>query len=154
MAKSENPFLDMDFTKSMDFSKFMEQWKVPGLDPQALLEAQRKNIEAITAANRVAFEGVQAISRRQAEILRQSMEEMSRVMQEMAATGAPEQKMAKQAELAKQAFEKAIANMRELAEMGAKSNTEAVETINKRVAESLDEIRESLASMSKEAKSR
>lgn len=158
MAKSEkttysNPFMEADFQKMMDFSKMAENWQVPGFDPQQVLEAQRKNLEAITNANRVAYEGAQAITQRQTEIFRTTMEEASRVMNEMAAAGAPEDRMAKQAELCRQAFEKAIANMRELAEMGAKSNSEAQELINKRVSESIEEIQSTLQKMSDEAKS-
>ena len=96
-AKTGNPFLDgdfgdfMDFSKmdfsKMDFGKFAEQFKMPGVDSKALIEAQRKNVEAMTQANRVALEGVQAIAQRQAEILRQAMEESSKVMRELAKPG-------------------------------------------------------------------
>jgi hypothetical protein len=48
---------------------------------------------------------------------------------------------AKQAELARKAFEQALANARELAEMVSKSNTEAFAIINKRVTESLQELK-------------
>jgi phasin family protein len=150
MPKSETPFANVDFTKAMDFSKYMAEWNVPGFDAKALLDAQRKNIEAIAAANRVAFEGVQAIARRQAEILRQSMEEAAKVMQDLAASGAPEEKLAKQAEVARHVFETAVANMRELAEMSAKSNSEAIEVVNKRVSESLDEVKDIVKTMSKQ----
>lgn len=156
MAKSDktysNPFLDTDFQKMMDFSRMAENWQVPGFDPQQVLEAQRKNIEAITNANRVAYEGAQAMAQRQAEIFQTTMEEASKVMNEMAASGAPEDRMAKQAELCRQAFEKAIANMRELAEMGAKSNSEAQDLINKRVSESIEEVRGTIQKMSDEVK--
>lgn len=156
MAKSDktysNPFLDTDFQKMMDFSRMAENWQVPGFDPQQVLEAQRKNIEAITNANRVAYEGAQAMAQRQAEIFQTTMEEASKVMNEMAASGAPEDRMAKQAELCRQAFEKAIGNMRELAEMGAKSNSEAQDLINKRVSESIEEVRGTIQKMSDEVK--
>ncbi|MGM0560390.1 MAG: phasin family protein [Pseudomonadota bacterium] len=156
MAKSDktysNPFLDTDFQKMMDFSRMAENWQVPGFDPQQVLEAQRKNIEAITNANRVAYEGAQAMAQRQAEIFQTTMEEASKVMNDMAASGAPEERMAKQAELCRQAFEKAIANMRELAEMGAKSNSEAQDLINQRVSESIEEVRGTIQKMSEEAK--
>jgi phasin family protein len=152
MAKSQTPFADFDFTKAMDFSNFMAEWKVPGLDTKAMLDAQRKNIEAIAAANRVAIEGAQAVARRQAEILRQAMQETSKVMQDLASSGAPEEKLVKQADVARQAFEAAVANMRELAEMSAKSNSEAIEVVNKRVSESLDEIKDMLETMSRDAR--
>ena len=41
----------------------------------------------------------------------------------------------------RQAFEQALANARELAEMVSKSNTEAFAIINKRVTESLQELK-------------
>jgi phasin family protein len=149
MAKSNNPF-EYDFSGMFDMNKMLEQYKVPGVEMDKMVEAQRKNIEAITAANKLAYEGVQAIAQRQMEILRTSMTEASKTMQDLAAAGTPEDRMAKQAEVMKKAFETALANMKELAEMGAKSNTEAMETINKRVAESLDEVRNAIQTAAKE----
>lgn len=151
MAKSNNPF-EYDFSSMTDITKMFEQYKMPGIEVEKLVDAQRKNIEAITSANRVAFEGMQAIMQRQGEILRQSMSEASAVMQDMAAAGTPEDRMAKQAEVLKKAFETALANVKELAEMGAKSNTEAMETINKRVTESLDEVRDAVSAAAKDVK--
>ena len=151
MAKSNSPF-EYDFSSMTDITKMFEQYKMPGIEVEKLVDAQRKNIEAITSATRVAFEGMQAIMQRQGEILRQSMSEASAVMQDMAAAGTPEDRMAKQAEVLKKAFETALSNVKELAEMGAKSNTEAMETINKRVAESLDEVRDAVSTAAKEVK--
>lgn len=152
MAKSSNPFLDMDFTQMLDPAKLAEQYKLPGFDPQQAMAAQRKNMEAIASANRIAVEGAQAIARRQAEILREAMAEASSVMKQLTEAGAPEERLSKQAEIAKRAFEAAIANMRELAEMGAKAQTDAMEQINGRVTESLDEIRSLLDGLAKESK--
>ncbi|MGQ9367661.1 phasin family protein [Azospirillum sp. A39] len=138
-----NPFLDMDF------SKMLGDMKVPGVDMDAILASQRRNIEAVAMANQLAMEGVQAVVRRQAEILRQTAEETSRMMSELAAAGTPEDKVAKQAELVKTAFEKALANARELAELMAKSNTEAAEVLSKRVSASLDELKAAVAAAKK-----
>ena len=135
MANQPTPFWEMDI------SKMVGDFKLPGVDMESLLAAQRKNIEALTAANRLALEGVQAVAQRQAEILRQTMEETSKMVSDLMAAGTPEDRVAKQADLMKSAFEKALANMRELAEMIAKSNTEAAEVISKRVSENLEEIK-------------
>ncbi|MFM2044735.1 MAG: hypothetical protein RLY86_3311 [Pseudomonadota bacterium] len=152
MAKDmKNPFMDFDVTKFMDPSKFMDMskmmvdFKVPGVDLDGVLAAQRKNIEALTAANQLAVEGLQAVLRRQGEIVRQTMEEASSTMTEMMAAGTPEDKIAKQAELVKAQFEKSIANMRELAEMVAKSNSEAAEVLTSRMTESIEEMKSALA---------
>ena len=139
--KTGNPFLDADFGEFMDFSKFAEQFKLPGVDSKALIESQRKNVEAMTQANRVALEGLQAIGQRQVEILRQAMEETTKVVREMAKPGQPAEKIAAQTALVKEAYELALANLRELAEMGAKSNTEAADVLAHRVSASLDELK-------------
>jgi phasin family protein len=138
MASPTNPFLENDFTKI--FSEF----KIPGFDVQALIATQRRNIEAVSHANQLAVEGVQAVMRRQSEILRQMVEESTNALKEMTAAGAPEQKIAQQTELVKAAFEKALANLRELTEMVAKSNTEAADVLTKRIGESLTELKASL----------
>ncbi len=125
----------------IDVSKILSEFKLPGVDVDAILASQRKNIEAVTAANQLAIEGVQAVVRRQSEILRQTLEETGAIMTEALGGGSPEEKVAKQADLVKTAFEKALANMKELAELVAKSNTEAANVISKRVSESLEELK-------------
>ena len=136
MAEFKNPFLDMDV------QKLMGEFRLPNVDVDAVVAAQKKNIEALTSANQLAVEGMQAIARRQTEILRQTVEELQKNMQSLMEGGAPEARVSKSTELTKVAFEKAISNMKELSEMVAKSNGEAFDVINKRVAESLDEIRD------------
>lgn len=136
-----NPFATMDFSK-FDLSKMLGDMKVPGFDMQAAMDAQRKNIEALTAANQAAVQGMQAVAQRQAEILSQALGEISSVAQQLAnASNSPQELTSKQAELARKAFEQALANARELAEMVSKSNTEAFAIINKRVTESLQELK-------------
>lgn len=148
MARPNNPFGDFDFTKMMDPSKLLGDFKVPGVDVEAVVASQRRNLEALSAANQLAVEGMQAVARRQVEIFRQMMEETSQVMKDMMAAGSPEEKAGRQTELAKEAFRRAIANMRELAEMVSKSQGEAFEVINKRVTDSLDEIKTLVAKKS------
>lgn len=136
MAKQpENPF---DF----DISKFVGDFKVPGLDVESLVSSQRKNIEALTQANKLAFEGVQAVFKRQVEILRQTLEESSTIAKELVEAGTPQEKAVRQTELAKDAFERALANSRELSEIIAKSNSEAFDLLNKRFTQVLDEIKD------------
>ncbi len=132
-----NPF-------NLDMSKTMDNFKLPGVDMDAVISSQKKNIEAVNAANQTAIEGVQALAKRQAEILRQSMEEATKAAKEVADVGELGDIPAKQAEIAKAAFEKGLANMKELADMAAKSNAEALDMVNKRVAENFDEMKEVL----------
>jgi len=126
-----------------DVTKIMGDFRVPGIDLEAAVASQRKNIEALTQANQLAVEGVQALMRRQVEITRQAMEDFSAMFRDMVQpNGSPEDRFAKQAEYSKHAIEKSLSNAKELTELVTKANTEAFNVINKRVTESLDEVRD------------
>lgn len=133
-----------DFNKAAaDFGKLFVNGKTP-FDFEAAIASQRKNVEAFTAANRIAVEGTQAVLRRQAELVREAIEELSSVSKEFTAAGSPEDKLLKQTELAKSAFETALANVRELSGLVQKASDEAVSVISKRVVDNFDEMKTAL----------
>ena len=125
-----------------DVSKVMADFRLPTVDVEAVVAAQRKNIEALTQANQLAVEGVQAVARRQVEIARQAVEEYTSLLRELSTPVAPEDRLAKQVDVVTGAVEKGLANARELTELATKANTEAFNVINKRVTESFDEVRD------------
>jgi len=136
MAKLPNPF-------DTDVTKLMAEFKLPGVDMETVLATQRKNIEALTKANQLAIEGLQTVARRQAEILRAGFEEAQAVARDMfQGKATSEDRVAKQTEATKAALEKAFGNARELSEIVGKAQQEAFEIINKRMTESLDEVRD------------
>ena len=120
-------------TPFFDFTKLMSQFRLPGVDFAALVDRERKNIEALAEANRIAFEGWQHLVRRQAEILQETMKKV------VADAGQEDAK--KRADLAKEGFEKALANMRELAEITTQSQKEAFDVVRKRIEENVEGIR-------------
>ena len=140
-TKTGNPFLDGDFGAMMDFTKVADQFKVPGFDASTLIESQRRNLEAFTEINRVAFEGARAIAQRQGEILRQATDEATKAVRELTKPGKPEETLVKQADFAKQTYEQCLANQRELTEIGTKSNAQAAELFNHRVTDGLNELK-------------
>jgi phasin family protein len=127
---------------SFDISKYMTDFKFPNMDVEAYISAQRKNIEALTQANRTTYDGLQAVAKRQIEIVRQSLDQASAAARDVAEPGTPQDKAAKQAELAKVAFERALSNLRELGELVSKANTEAFDLLQSRFTQSLDEVRD------------
>ncbi len=134
---------DFDPTKMTDqFSKLLKNYKLPGVDMDAIVANQRKNVEALTSANRVTLEGVQAVIKRQVEIVQETMNEASKAYESVSKAGSPTEAAAKQVELVKEAFERALSNARELAEMVSKAQQEATNAINSRIAESLDEYKD------------
>ena len=124
-----------------EFTRLFSEMKMPAMpDMQALMEAHRRNLETLSAANRVALEGAQAVARRHMEIMQQSMTELSETMQALASAEGPQAKAARQAELLKRAYERAVANMRELRDLIQRSNGEALELLNRRFTELLEEV--------------
>jgi phasin family protein len=117
-----------------DMKNMLEQLKMPGIDMAAILEARRKDVEALVEANKSAYEAMQAIARKQTEMMAQSMQ----VMQE-AVKGAGDP--GKQTEVVRNAVEKTIADMKELAEMASRSQSNAMVHISQRAAEHMEEIR-------------
>jgi phasin family protein len=127
---------------SMDFSKFFADMKLPALpDMETFLAASRRNLETLSAANRVALEGAQAVARRHMEIVQSSMTELTEAMQALASTAAPQAKAAKQAELLKAAYQRAVVHMKELSDLIQQSNAEALSLINQRFIEAMDEVK-------------
>ena len=108
-------------------------------DIQGVLDAQKRNLEAFTQANRIALEGAQAVTRRHMEIAQQSFAELPEMMRSLAATDAPKDKVVQQIAVLRAAYEKAAANAHELAELIQRSNSEAVGLLEKRVSEALAE---------------
>ena len=139
---------DFDVSK-FDVSKYLGDFKVPGVDVETLVASQRKNIEALTQANKLAFEGFQALFKRQVEIARQSIEESATVARQLVEAGTPQEKAVRQTELTKDAFEQALANSRELSEIVAKSNGEAFDLLNKRFFQVLDELKDNISKTAK-----
>lgn len=127
-------------TNPADFFKAWSEFKLPAFDANTVLAAQRKNMEVLSAANQVISESVQAISRRQAEVMRSNVENVLKASKEIWSNKSPETNTAKQAELAKSLYESAVSNAREISEMASKSSFEAFDLISKRAAESLSEI--------------
>ena len=121
-------------TPVFDFTKLMSQFRLPGVDFAALVDRERKNIEALAKANRIAFEGWQRLVRRQAEMLQETMKKV-------VADAGQEDAKKKRADLAKEGFEKALANMRELAEITTQSQKEAFDVVRKRIEENVEGIR-------------
>ena len=131
--------------KSMteDIGKMFGGMKLPAMpDTEALLAAHKRNLETLTAANKVAMEGAQAVVRRNMEIMQQSMAEMGETMRAMT-TGdsSPQDRATRQAELLKRAYERTVANAKELGEMIQKANTEAMNVLNARVTEAIAEVK-------------
>ena len=154
-----NPFtnamgsaLDQGKNAADEFTRMFSTMKFPAMpDTEALLTAYKRNMDTITAANRVAMEGAQAVARRHVEIMQQTMAEISETMRSLGGTETPQARAARQADLLKQAYERAVANSKELSDLIQHSNGEALALLNGRFVEAMSEVKSLMAKAAIEA---
>jgi len=104
-----------------EFNKLFEQFKLPGFDVPAVMEARRKDVEALIAANQTAVQGIQALAQKQA-----------------ASGGVPS---AQTAELVQQTLHKALADMQQLTQAAYRTQADSYAVIAKRVEENVEELK-------------
>jgi phasin family protein len=128
---------------TFDFRRVMGEWKIPNIDLEAMAQAQRRNLEALTQANQLALESTQSWVKRNLELARQSMEDLQAMLSEITKpNGSMEDRLQRHAEFSRKAIEKGLENFRDLTELVTKANTDTMTVIAKRVTEGLDEVRE------------
>jgi phasin family protein len=133
-AQARPSFFDFDVTKMMADFRFRP------FDIEKWMACQRRNVEALAQANQLTVEALQAVTRRQIEIARQTLEDVSALWRDLAQTGSTEDRIAKNTEYAKQMLEKSANNGREITQLATKAGTEAVDVLRKRACEGLDEL--------------
>ena len=116
-----------------DLKKLIEKFQLPSVDIDALIDWQRRDMEALTEANRQATEGLKALVERRNEILRETLAEWQAAVKDATSAEA----ISKRTEAAKQGVQKAIANFRELSEMEAQSRNNAWKIVQERMQENM-----------------
>jgi phasin family protein len=134
-----------EFFRQNDFTKHLAALKMPGIDPEALMAAQQKNMEALVEANKAAAAGYQDLFKKQVAIFEETMAEAQKQLKSFDATRIDSEKAKAQADLARAAFEKALANMQALAESAQKANADAYEIVSARIKDSIAELRDMAA---------
>jgi phasin family protein len=137
-TKNANP---MDMTNAFgDLTKMLEQFKVPGVDTKEIVDARRKDIDALVQANQAIYDGMQALANKQGELLKAAMEDIQSAVKG-ASGGVGVGDPGKQGELARKAYEKVLGDMKDLAEIARESQADAMAKITKRGTEHLDEVK-------------
>ncbi len=140
--KPEPAFTMPSSMKGLDFTKLFKDMKTPSMpDMEAVLAAHKRNLEALSEANRVALEGAQAVARRHMEIMQSTMSGLTETLKDISVSDAPAARAAKQADMLKQAYENAVSNTRELGDLIQKANAEAMEKLNHRFSEAMSEMK-------------
>ena len=129
-----------DFLPFRDLTKTLEQFKMAGVDTSSFVEARRKDVAALTAANKITYEALEALACVQADMLTQaleSMQESAKGALTMALGGA---EATKHADAAQNAWQKMLFDINELGEMARKAQTNAMAGLSKRTQENVKAI--------------
>lgn len=122
-----------------EYTKLITQFKLPGVDVAGVLEARRKDIEALAEANMTALAGVQQLGQKQMDIVRSATAELQSLVTRLGTPGS--QSAAATAEGVQKALQKAFTDMQELADAAYRSQTDSIAVVTKRFAEHVEELK-------------
>ncbi len=125
-----------------EMSKMLERANLPRVDVAALMEMHRKDLEALTEANRLALASLQSVPAKYAEQLQGQFAKLQALS---AQAGSNNAGTADPAKLVQETMQQALGNMQELAESAGKSQTEAYEVLVARVRERVEELQAMMA---------
>ncbi|HSW07402.1 phasin family protein [Aquabacterium sp.] len=129
-----------ELTPFRDLSKMFEQFKMPSVDGSAFVEARRKDVEALVAANKVTYEALQGLARAQTDMLTQVMQGMQDSAKSMMSGSAGGKETPQHAEAAQQAWQKMLTDMKDLAERVQKSQVQAMAGLTERATENIKQM--------------
>jgi phasin family protein len=135
-------FGDAIKTASDMTTKYFSAFRPPALpEMTALMEMQKRNLSALAAANKLVFEGAQAIAQRQVELMRRQVSDVTEAVKTLNASADAKERTAKQADLIKIAYEKSVSDLKEVEDLMRKSSAEALDLVHRRFIEALDEVK-------------
>src|SRR5579885_3665271 len=91
-----------------EVGKLFAGFPFAGLDVEAFMASQRKNLEALTQANQVAVQGFQELAKRQVELARPALDEASALVRGWSETGTAAGGLHNKAPSAKQQLQKGV----------------------------------------------
>jgi phasin family protein len=124
--------------------KFGSDLGLPKMNVDQLVETQKKNIEALGQSAKVAAQGAQSVAQKQREVIEAGLREATAFAHEYKPLGVAQENLALQTEFARKVFEIAVKGAPETATTASQSGADAVEIIQDRMKESLEEIRASI----------
>src|SRR5258707_8346320 len=105
--------------------KFGSDLGLPKLDVDKLIEAQKKNIDALSESARVAAQGAQSVAQKQREVLEAGLREATTFARRYQPPGKLQDNPPLQTEISKKIFEIAVKGAQETATTARQSTGEA-----------------------------
>jgi phasin family protein len=128
--------------------KFFEQMKLPEFDYEAVFSACRKNIEAVSEAQRKIMETVGMMSEMQTNFTRSAIEEASHFMKNFMNAKTLEEKAQLHSEAMKQGMERTMSHGRKIAEEWTKSHKDMTSHIGQSWNEHMKQAKETMKASS------
>ncbi len=141
MAAQNVPFA---FPPTFDPEKLKELFsaaRLPGVDADAVLAAQQKNVDALIEANQVVITGYQDLFKRQVALFEAAIAQAKDKLTETQGQPLTAEQATQNVEALKAAFEKAAVDAKELAELVQNTNTGAFEIVKARFEEAVAEFK-------------
>ena len=132
------------FPLTFDADKLKELFsaaKLPGVDADAVLAAQQKNVDALIEANQVVIAGYQDLYKRQVALFEAAVTETKDKLTQVQGQPLTADQATQNVDALKAAFEKAATDVKELAELAQKANTGAFEIVKTRAEEAAAEFK-------------
>lgn len=110
----------------------------PTFDKDAMMQSHRKNLDALTEANKMAVEVMKSITQLQSQYVKQTFEDFSKMMKSMGQSG----EQANHGEAVKDQLSKAMEHGSAITNTLTKSQREIMEMMHGRFSESVEELQE------------
>lgn len=137
MAADKFPF----FYDADQMKQFFGAAKLPAFDADAVLNAQRKNMDALIEANKAVMAGYQEVFKRQAALAEAAVAQSKDKVNEMQGQPLSAEQFTRNVEAFQTAVQQSITDARELAELVQKANLNAFEIVKDRAVEAVSEFK-------------
>lgn len=121
--------------------EFFAAAKLPVIDTDAVLTAQRKNMDALIEANKAVIAGYQEVFKRQAALAEAAVAQTKDKINELQGQPLSAEQFTRNVEAFQSAVQQSITDARELAELAQKANLNAFEIVKDRVVEAVAEFK-------------
>lgn len=138
MAADKFPF----FYDADQMKQFFGAAKLPAFDADAVLNAQRKNMDALIEANKAVMAGYQEVFKRQAALAEAAVAQSKDKANEMQGQPLSAEQFTRNVEAFQTAVQQSITDARELAELVQKANLNAFEIVKDRAVEAAAEFKQ------------
>lgn len=127
-------------TTPFDMPKF-EMPKLPGVDTEAMMAAQRRNIEAMTSATQILSDGVKTFAQRQAEIVQTRMDEFAIAGEKVFKQDVKNVDAVAVIDEVKASYEKALSDMEELGSIMTQAQSDVMNVMKGCVMANFDDMK-------------